>query len=47
MQLSPCDVNALGWLGTGIFSIEDLLKLNPAQASIQGGWVSNLDYRWS
>ena len=42
-------------LSTGIFFIylfiffffffEDLLKLNPVQASIQGGLVLNLDYR--
>ena len=34
-------------LGTEIFSFEELLKLNPVQASIQGGWVLNLDYRWN
>ena len=34
-------------LSTGIFFLEDLLKLNPEQASIQGGWVLNLDYRWN
>ena len=36
-------------LSTGIFFFffEDLLKLNPVQASIQGGWVLNLDYRWN
>ena len=34
-------------LGTGIFSFEDLLNLNPIQASIQAGCVLNLDYRWS
>ena len=33
-------------LGTGKFSFEHLLKLNPVQASIQGGWVLNLDYMW-
>ena len=32
-------------LGTGI--AEELLKLNPVQTSIQGGWVLNLEYRWN
>ena len=48
MQLSPCDVGALEWsyVFFFFFFFEDLLKLNPVQASIQGGWVLNLDYRW-